>query len=125
MSFAISSVGEIIILAIMVGILKALKSDASAVNNTKAFSILIAFSGGVWCMSFLNLTDHHVASFLRSIMCHSMVFARKTAARATASSCYKSAYNWFLATLCRAKRMLEAQTNILVPHILFFDVRIL
>ncbi|KAF8271174.1 autophagy-related protein 22-like protein [Lactarius quietus] len=49
-SFAISSAGEIVILAIMVGILKALNADASAENNTKAFSVLIAFSGGVWLL---------------------------------------------------------------------------
>jgi len=49
-SFAVSSAGEIVILAIMVGILKGVKSDASVENNTKAFSILIAFSGGVWLL---------------------------------------------------------------------------
>ncbi|KAJ7018600.1 MFS general substrate transporter [Mycena alexandri] len=43
-----ASVAEIIVLAIMVGILKAVKSDESTANNTKAFSILIAFSGAVW-----------------------------------------------------------------------------
>ena len=32
----------------MIGILKALNADASAENNTKAFSVLIAFTGGVW-----------------------------------------------------------------------------
>jgi hypothetical protein len=48
-SFAICSAGEILILAVMVGILKGLKSDESTENNTKAFSVLIAFSGGVWC----------------------------------------------------------------------------
>ncbi|KAF9068955.1 MFS general substrate transporter [Rhodocollybia butyracea] len=46
-AFTIQSVGEIVILAVMVGILKGLKSDASTENNTKAFSVLIAFSGGV------------------------------------------------------------------------------
>ncbi|KAJ7238591.1 autophagy-related protein 22-like protein [Mycena haematopus] len=48
MSFTISSLGEIVVLAIMVGILKGVKSDASTTNNTKAFSVLIAFSGAVW-----------------------------------------------------------------------------
>jgi len=48
MSFTISSVGEIVVLAIMVGILKGVRSDDSTENNTKAFSILIAFSGAVW-----------------------------------------------------------------------------
>ncbi|TBU38548.1 MFS general substrate transporter [Dichomitus squalens] len=52
-SFAVSSAGEIIILAIMVGILKGLKSDASTENNTKAFSALIAFSGGCWLLCAL------------------------------------------------------------------------
>ncbi|KAF7312596.1 Autophagy-related protein [Mycena indigotica] len=49
-SFAVCSLGEIVILAIMVGILKGVHSDASTENNTKAFSILIAFSGGVWLL---------------------------------------------------------------------------
>lgn len=48
-SLAISSAGEVLILAIMIGILKALNSDASVENNTKAFNVLLAFSGGVWC----------------------------------------------------------------------------
>ncbi|GJE94575.1 MFS general substrate transporter [Phanerochaete sordida] len=52
-SFAVCSAGEIIILAIMVGILKGLKSDESTENNTKAFSVLIAFSGGVWLLCAL------------------------------------------------------------------------
>ncbi|TFK93709.1 MFS general substrate transporter [Polyporus arcularius HHB13444] len=52
-SFAICSAGEIIILAIMVGVLKGLKSDSSTENNTKAFSVLIAFSGGVWLLCAL------------------------------------------------------------------------
>jgi cytochrome bd-type quinol oxidase subunit 2 len=53
MSFAICSLGEVLILAVMVGILKGIKSDESTENNTKAFSVLIAFSGGVW-RTFLN-----------------------------------------------------------------------
>lgn len=52
-SFAVCSAGEILILAVMVGILKALKSDESTENNTKAFSVLIAFAGGVWCTLLL------------------------------------------------------------------------
>jgi MFS-type transporter involved in bile tolerance (Atg22 family) len=50
LAFTICSVGEVVVLAIMVGILKGIKSDASTENNTKAFSILIAFAGGVWGM---------------------------------------------------------------------------
>ncbi|KAF8434079.1 MFS general substrate transporter [Boletus edulis BED1] len=47
-SFTVSSVGEIFILVIMVGILEGLKAGESTENNTKAFSVLIAFSGAVW-----------------------------------------------------------------------------
>ncbi|KAL0954339.1 hypothetical protein HGRIS_003337 [Hohenbuehelia grisea] len=49
-SFAICSAGEIMILALMVGIIKGLKADESSENNTHAFSVLIAFSGGVWLL---------------------------------------------------------------------------
>ncbi|KAJ3778082.1 MFS general substrate transporter [Lentinula raphanica] len=47
-SFTVQSVGEILILAVMIGILKGLKSDSSTEANTQAFSVLIAFSGGIW-----------------------------------------------------------------------------
>lgn len=48
-SFTISSIGEILILVVMVGILEGLKAGDSTANNTKAFSVLIAFSGALWC----------------------------------------------------------------------------
>lgn len=44
-SFAVSSLGETFILAMMVGILEAMKAEDSSENNTRAFSVLIAFSG--------------------------------------------------------------------------------
>ncbi|KAF8519559.1 MFS general substrate transporter [Gautieria morchelliformis] len=52
-SFAVSSGGEVLILTVMVGILKGLKSDLSVENNTRAFSVLIAFSGGMWLVCAL------------------------------------------------------------------------
>ncbi|GJJ08365.1 hypothetical protein Clacol_002579 [Clathrus columnatus] len=52
-SFTVSSLGEILVLVVMVGILKGLKADQSVVNNTKAFSVLIAFSGGIWLLCAL------------------------------------------------------------------------
>lgn len=74
MSFAISSAAELVLLAIMVGILKALKTDDSVENNTKAFSVLVAFSGGIWRKYF---TDFKLAGLdkvlLHSPMCTSMV----------------------------------------------------
>ncbi|KAF8905077.1 autophagy-related protein 22-like protein [Gymnopilus junonius] len=52
-SFAVSSAGEILILAIMVGILKGLHAEQNTENNTKSFSVLIAFSGAVWLVCAL------------------------------------------------------------------------
>ncbi|KAI0034735.1 MFS general substrate transporter [Vararia minispora EC-137] len=49
-AFTIQSVGEILVLAIMVAILRGLRSDATTENNTRAFSVLIAFAGGVWLL---------------------------------------------------------------------------
>jgi hypothetical protein len=48
-SLATSSAVQILILAIMYGILKAVKSDTSVENNTKAFNVLLALCGGVLC----------------------------------------------------------------------------
>jgi len=48
MSLVVSSIGEVIILAIMVGILKGINADASVDNNTRGFSAIIAFSAAAW-----------------------------------------------------------------------------
>ena len=67
-SLAVSSAGTVIILTIMVGILKALKSDQSTENNARAFSALIAFSGGAWCKCN-SLIVHHLSMTIRIVLC--------------------------------------------------------
>ncbi|KAH0491736.1 hypothetical protein TgHK011_003147 [Trichoderma gracile] len=47
-SFYIQSVGEVVILAIIVGIMFALKVDESAANNNWGLSVLVAFATAVW-----------------------------------------------------------------------------
>lgn len=47
-SFTICSIGELVLLAIMVGILKGIHSSDSVEQNTKALSITVAFSGAAW-----------------------------------------------------------------------------
>ncbi|CEH16194.1 hypothetical protein CBOM_06059 [Ceraceosorus bombacis] len=47
-AFAVCSAGELVVLAIIQGMLVALHSDASTESNTRALSIVTAFSGGVW-----------------------------------------------------------------------------
>lgn len=62
-SFAVSSAGEILVLVIMVGILKGLHAEQNTENNTKAFSVLIAFSGAVWrkFSHFRNVVVFHIS----------------------------------------------------------------
>ena len=47
-AFIMQSAGEIIILAVLVGILFALNVQASAANNLWGLSVLIAYATGVW-----------------------------------------------------------------------------
>ena len=70
-SLTISSVGEVLILAIMIGILKAVKSDRSVENNTKAFNVLLAFSGGVW-RSFLRQLLYPTVHLIRIHQCFAL-----------------------------------------------------
>lgn len=49
-SFTVCSAGEIVLLAVMVGMLKGLHAESSSEANTKAFSALIALSGGFWLL---------------------------------------------------------------------------
>jgi MFS-type transporter involved in bile tolerance (Atg22 family) len=50
MAFYIQSVGEIVILAIIVGIMFGLDVNASEANNNWGLSVLIAFASGVWLL---------------------------------------------------------------------------
>ena len=50
MAFYIQSCGEIVILAIIVGILHGVNVEASEANNNWGLSVLIAFATGVWLL---------------------------------------------------------------------------
>ncbi|KAF4637281.1 hypothetical protein G7Y89_g805 [Cudoniella acicularis] len=50
MAFYIQSLGEIVILAIIVGIMFAVDVNASTANNNWGLSVLIAFATGVWVL---------------------------------------------------------------------------
>ncbi|KAM0751541.1 MFS general substrate transporter [Meredithblackwellia eburnea MCA 4105] len=49
-AFTVCSVGELVILALCVAILKGMKSDQSTEQNTKSLSVVTAFSGAVWIL---------------------------------------------------------------------------
>ncbi|KAJ5907655.1 hypothetical protein N7495_000337 [Penicillium taxi] len=49
-SFYIQSLGEIIILAIIIGIMFGLNVNASVANNNYGLSVLIAFASGIWLL---------------------------------------------------------------------------
>ena len=91
-AFAISSAGELIILAIMVGILKVMHVDTSVENNNKGYSTLIAFSGAVWrewrhlisrtsfrggCSPGASFFFPSFGVFLTSCLCSSVVLHRE------------------------------------------------
>lgn len=50
MAFYIQSLGEILILAVIVGIMFGLHVNASTENNNWGLSVLIAFASGVWLL---------------------------------------------------------------------------
>ncbi|KAK1067459.1 hypothetical protein LTR74_006320 [Friedmanniomyces endolithicus] len=49
-AFYIQSLGEIVILAVIVGVMFALNVNASVANNNWGLSVLIAFASGVWLL---------------------------------------------------------------------------
>ena len=50
MAFYIQSVGEIVILALIVGVMFGVNVDASTANNNWGLSVLIAFATGCWVL---------------------------------------------------------------------------
>lgn len=50
MAFYIQSLGEILILVVIVGIMFGVNVDASVANNNWGLSVLIAFVSGVWLL---------------------------------------------------------------------------
>ena len=50
MAFYIQSLGEIVILAVIVGVLYGVNVNASVENNNYGLSVLIAFATGVWVL---------------------------------------------------------------------------
>jgi hypothetical protein len=47
-SFFVCSVGEIVVLAILAGILAGIIRDGDGESNTRALSVVCAYSAGVW-----------------------------------------------------------------------------
>ena len=117
-SLAISSAGEVLILAIMIGILKALKSDASVENNTKAFNVLLAFSGGVWCSfsrRFLYAIANLILSMFVSALRYSLVHLRKASTGPRYTSGILSRNDWVQTDVCCSAGVFTFETNVLVP----------
>ena len=52
-AFTVSSAGEVIILAIIQGMLVGIHADANTESNTRALSAATAFSGGMWFLTAL------------------------------------------------------------------------
>ena len=54
-SFFVSSVGELVVLAILAGILEGIVKPDDIESNTRALSVVCAYSAGVWGKSCSNL----------------------------------------------------------------------
>ena len=50
-SFFVCSIGEIVVLAILAGILQGIIREGDADSNTRALSVVCAYSAGVWSES--------------------------------------------------------------------------
>ena len=136
------------VLAIMVGILKALHSDESTENNTKAFSVLIAFSGGVWRKLIIppdlramllpfaspnqnglsqnpNLEDIHIHVLSHySTLCPSLVLLREKKTRVICPRRDVIVNDRVQTDICCIPGMFEVETDIFVSDILLLDVRL-
>lgn len=109
----------------MVGILKGLHSDASTETNTKAFSVLIAFAGGVWREFGNILKDRHIAHrppVMYSALCNPMVLARTAPHGFVLAAGYDIVDRRIQADLCRFSRMHEAEADIPISGLLFSHV---
>ena len=118
-SFAICSAGEIVVLAIMIGILKGLKSGDSTENNTKAFNVIIAFSGSVWRTLLRTSILGSIVNGGNSAVCFTMVRPRETQTRTQSASRFFSIDNRLQTNVYRIARMYEAETDFSVPCFLF------
>lgn len=76
-SFFVCSVGELVVLAILAGILEGIITDAPN-SNTKALSIVCAYSAGVWSESSRRAQSLELMS---SHLRHSMALLRAVPTR--------------------------------------------
>ena len=83
-SLALSSAFQVLLLAIIIGILKALKSGASEKNNTRAFNVILALCGGVLC-SFPGRLLYAILHLIHAHQCFvlSLGLSLKSADRAS------------------------------------------
>lgn len=103
----------------MIGILKALKSNASVDNNTKAFNVLLAFSGGVWCSlsrQLLYATLNLILSTSASAVCYSLVHLWKASTRPRSTSRILSRDDWIQTDVCCLARVFAFKANVLVSR---------
>lgn len=107
----------------MVGILKGLKSDTSTENNTKAFSVLIAFSGGVWRTSAHIQAPSRIAEKPGySVVRAAVVLPREAAPRSRPTWRRVHAHDRLQADLRGVPRVHEAQADLSVPDLLLSHV---
>lgn len=85
-SFFVCSAGELVILAILAGILVGIHADRDTESNTRAFSIVCAYSAGAWS-KFLSTTAYVMLQLtlsMRNSACRNpLVLHRATSTRSS------------------------------------------
>lgn len=118
-AFAIQSAGEVVVLAVMIGILKGLKPDESTENNTKAFSVLIAFAGGVWGELFLFYkVPSMMLTAICSSLCSALVHSREAATWFSTPTWNLTSFSRYQASLRSTGPVYETQADLSVLDLL-------
>lgn len=91
-SFLVCSLGELVVLAILAGILEGVINDDPD-SNTKALSIVCAYSAGVWSESLLFIVWPWLTK-INSLMRYPMAAVRAIPPWSSASSSHDLFYRW-------------------------------
>lgn len=90
-SFFVCSAGELVILAVLAGILVGIHADRDTESNTRAFSIVCAYSAGVWSKSSsatITVRPQLTRSMSNSACWDPLVLHRAASTRSTAATRY-------------------------------------
>lgn len=111
-SFFVCSVGELVILAILCGILAGVVGRASDPNNSMAFSIVCAYSAAAWS-EYTAWEDTWLIH--ESRLCHPVVHVGAIPARPQAASAHVVCDRWCQTAVSRLSSLPQTQADVHLP----------